>query len=194
MMNTGTTSQPNQNPIRTEQITLGGGCFWCLEAVFSDLNGVDEVLSGYTGGTVPDPTYREVCEGNTGHAEVVRVVFHSEVISLKEILQIFFTIHNPTTLNRQGADIGTQYRSAIFYQNSEQRKIAEEVKSKVERSKMWNGAVVTEIGPLKIFYPAEDYHQEYYRNNPDQPYCISVIGPKVLKFRKFYFEKLKSRN
>ena len=184
--------QMNQNHHKIEQITLGGGCFWCLEAVFSDLKGVDEVHSGYTGGSLPDPTYRQVCEGDTGHAEVVRIAFHPDIIALKEILRIFFAIHNPTTLNQQGADLGTQYRSAIFYQNSEQRKIAEEVISEVERSKIWNGAVVTETAPLKTFYPAEDYHQEYYRNNPDQPYCVAVIAPKVLKFRKFYFEKLKN--
>jgi peptide-methionine (S)-S-oxide reductase len=192
-MNQGVTSQLNQNHHKTEQITLGGGCFWCLEAVFSDLNGVEEVLSGYAGGTLPDPTYREICEGDTGHAEVVRVTFHPDVISLKEILRIFFTIHNPTTLNRQGADMGTQYRSAIFHQNLEQKKIADEVISEVELSKIWNGPVVTEVAPLKTFYPAEDYHQKYYRNNPDQPYCVAVIAPKVSKFRKFYFEKLKSR-
>lgn len=192
-MNQEMTSQLNKNHHKTEQITLGGGCFWCLEAVFSDLSGVEEVLSGYAGGTLPDPTYREICEGDTGHAEVVRVTFHPDVISLKEILRIFFTIHNPTTLNRQGADMGTQYRSAIFHQGPEQKKIAREVISEVELSKIWNGPVVTEVAPLKTFYPAEDYHQEYYRNNPDQPYCVAVIAPKVSKFRKFYFEKLKSR-
>lgn len=186
-------SQPHHPHHKTEEITLGGGCFWCLEAVFSDLNGVDEVLSGYAGGTLPDPTYREVCGGETGHAEVVRVAFHPGLISLKELLRIFFTIHNPTTLNRQGADFGPQYRSAIFYQNPEQKKGAEEVISEVEGSKVWNGAIVTEVAPLKTFYRAEEDHQEYYRKHPDQPYCVAVIAPKVSKFRKFYFEKLKKR-
>lgn len=186
-------AQSNNNTNKTEQITLAGGCFWCLDAVFSDLNGVDEVLSGYAGGSLPDPTYRQVCEGDTGHAEVVRITFQPDLISLKELLQIFFTIHNPTTLNRQGADIGTQYRSAIFYRSPEQKQIAEVVISEVERSKIWNGSVVTEISPLPKFYPAEDYHQEYYRNNPNQPYCVAVIEPKVLKFRKIYTDKLKKR-
>lgn len=174
-----------------EVITLGGGCFWCLEPIFDELIGVKSVESGYTGGTVVNPTYRQICSGNTGHAEVVQVTFDPNVVSLQEILQIFFTFHDPTTLNRQGADVGTQYRSAIFYHNEEQRKIAEQVMAEINAAHIWHGRIVTEVTPLTKFYQAEDYHQEYYQNNPSQGYCRMVIAPKVTKFRKQYVEKLK---
>jgi peptide-methionine (S)-S-oxide reductase len=174
-----------------ELATLGGGCFWCLEAVFQDLKGVEKVESGYTGGAGANPTYRQVCSGNTGHAEVVQVTFNPQVVSFKEILDVFFIIHDPTTLNRQGADAGTQYRSAIFYHTPEQKKIAEQVIQEISKAGIWDAPIVTEIAPLEAFYPAEDYHQEYYKINPDQPYCQMVIAPKVAKFRKQYFAKLK---
>jgi len=174
-----------------EVITLGGGCFWCLEPIFDELIGVKSVESGYTGGTVVNPTYRQICSGNTGHAEVVQVTFDPNVVSLQEILQIFFTFHDPTTLNRQGADVGTQYRSAIFYHNEEQRKIAEQMMAEINAAHIWHGRIVTEVTPLTKFYQAEDYHQEYYQNNPSQGYCRMVIAPKVTKFRKQYVEKLK---
>jgi peptide-methionine (S)-S-oxide reductase len=174
-----------------EIATLGGGCFWCLEAVFSDLRGVEKAESGYSGGAVTNPTYHQVCAGSTGHAEVVRVIFDPEVISFKEVLGIFFTIHDPTTLNRQGADVGTQYRSAIFYHTPEQKTVAAQVIKEVNAAGIWNAPIVTEVAPFKLFYPAEDYHQEYYKNNPEQIYCQMVIAPKVSKFRKEYLERLK---
>jgi peptide-methionine (S)-S-oxide reductase len=177
---------------RTEVATLGGGCFWCLEAVYEDLRGVEKVESGYSGGPVPNPTYRQVCTGTTGHAEVVQVRFDPEVVSYKEILEVFFTIHDPTTLNRQGADAGPQYRSAIFYHDEEQRHVAEEVISELEAKGVWDNPIVTEVTPFEAFYVAEDYHQGYYRNNAYQPYCQVVIAPKVAKFRKQYLEKLKA--
>jgi peptide-methionine (S)-S-oxide reductase len=176
----------------TEVATLGGGCFWCLEAVYEELRGVETVESGYAGGSVPNPTYRQVCTGTTGHAEVVRVEFDPEVVSFREILEVFFTIHDPTTLNRQGADVGTQYRSAIFYHDEEQRRVAEEVIAWVEAEGLYKNPVVTEVAPAGEFFVAEDYHQEYYRNNAYQPYCQVVIAPKVAKFRKQYLEKLKA--
>jgi peptide-methionine (S)-S-oxide reductase len=175
----------------TEVATLGGGCFWCLEAVYEELRGVEKVESGYSGGTVPDPTYRQVCTGTTGHAEVVQVTFDPEVVSFREILEVFFTIHDPTTLNRQGADVGTQYRSAIFYHDEEQKRVAGEVISELEAAHLWDDPIVTEVKPFDAFYRAEDYHQEYYRNNPEQPYCQIVIAPKVAKFRSKYLAKLK---
>ena len=174
-----------------EVATLGGGCFWCLEAVFQQLKGVEKVESGYAGGQLANPNYRQVCSGTTGHAEVVQVIFDPGTIAYKDILEVFFSTHDPTTLNRQGADIGTQYRSAIFYHTPDQKKIAEEVVEKIGSSGLWDGRIVTEITPFKAFYPAEDYHQEYYKTNPEQPYCQVVIAPKVAKFRKQYFEKLK---
>jgi peptide-methionine (S)-S-oxide reductase len=177
---------------RTEVATLGGGCFWCLEAVFEELRGVEKVESGYSGGPVPNPTYRQVCTGTTGHAEVVQVTFDPEVVSFKEILEVFFTIHDPTTLNRQGADVGPQYRSAIIYHDEEQRRIAEEVISELEAEGIWSDPIVTEVTPFEAFYVAEDYHQGYYRDNEYQPYCQVVIAPKVAKFRKQYLEKLKA--
>jgi peptide-methionine (S)-S-oxide reductase len=177
---------------RTEVATLGGGCFWCLEAVYEELRGVEKVESGYSGGPVPNPTYRQVCTGTTGHAEVVQVTFDPEAVSFKEILEVFFTIHDPTTLNRQGADVGPQYRSAIIYHDEEQRRVAEEVISELEAEGIWDAPIVTEVTPFEAFYVAEDYHQGYYRDNEYQPYCQVVIAPKVVKFRKQYLEKLKA--
>jgi len=171
--------------------TLGGGCFWCTEAVFSELKGVEKVESGYSGGTVPNPTYEQVCTGRTGHAEVAQITFNRTVISYKEILQIFFTVHDPTTLNRQGADVGTQYRSAIFYHNEEQRMIAEQVVREIEDAKIWDAPIVTQLAPFETFYKAEDYHQEYFKQNPYQSYCQVVVAPKVAKFRAHYRAKLK---
>lgn len=174
-----------------EVATLGGGCFWCLEAVYEQVQGVVRVESGYAGGTVPNPTYEEVCSGSTGHAEVVQVTFDPEAITFEELLEVFFTIHDPTTLNRQGADIGTQYRSAIFTHDERQRATAEAVIGRIETERIWANPIVTEVTPLEVFYKAEDYHQEYYRRNPGQPYCQVVIAPKVAKFRRRYFEKLR---
>ncbi|HEX8138435.1 MAG TPA: peptide-methionine (S)-S-oxide reductase MsrA [Pyrinomonadaceae bacterium] len=176
---------------RREVATLGGGCFWCTEAVFDELKGVERVESGYSGGTTVNPTYQEVCSGTTGHAEVVRVTFDPQVISFKEILQVFFSVHDPTTLNRQGADVGTQYRSVIFYHTDEQRRVAEEVIRELDAQKIWDGPIVTEVAPAEAFYEAEDYHQEYFRSNAAQPYCRMVVAPKVAKFRQYYREKLK---
>jgi peptide-methionine (S)-S-oxide reductase len=163
-----------------------------LEAVYDELRGVQQVESGYSGGEVPDPTYRQVCSGTTGHAEVVQVTFDPEVVSFREILEVFFTIHDPTTLNRQGADVGPQYRSAIFYHDEDQRRVAEEVISDLEAEGVWDDPIVTEVTPFDTYYVAEDYHQEYYRNNGYQPYCQVVIAPKVAKFRKQYLERLKA--
>lgn len=176
---------------KTEVITLGGGCFWCLEAVFDNLKGVTDVLSGYTGGKLPNPSYKMVCTGLTGHAEVVQVTFDPGQINLKEILEVFFSIHNPTTRNRQGADVGTQYRSAIFYHSPEQKAAAEEVIRELNAEKIWDHPIVTEIVPLKMFYSAEDYHQEYFARNPEQGYCQIVIAPKVAKFRQKYAGRMK---
>jgi peptide-methionine (S)-S-oxide reductase len=174
-----------------EVITLGGGCFWCIEAVFAELKGVEKVESGYSGGYTDSPTYREVCAGTTGHAEVIQVTYDPQVITLKEILEVFFAVHDPTTKNRQGADIGTQYRSVIFYQNEEQKAVAEQVIAEVDASQEYPKPVVTELMPLRRFYKAEDYHQEYFQNNSQQPYCRVVVSPKLDKFRKHFKEKLK---
>jgi peptide-methionine (S)-S-oxide reductase len=174
-----------------EVATLGAGCFWCIESVFDQLRGVEKVVSGYAGGRRPNPTYQQVCTGTTGHAEVVQVTFDPKIVSFKEILEIFFTIHDPTTLNRQGADVGTQYRSAIFYSSDEQKDIAEEVIKDFNSKGLWDRPIVTEVTPLTEFFPAEDYHQSYFEQNPNQPYCRAVIEPKVSKFRKQYFDKLK---
>lgn len=174
-----------------EIATLGGGCFWCLEAVYDELKGVEDVVSGYSGGKMPNPTYSQVCTGNTGHAEVVQITFDPEKISFKEILEVFFSIHDPTTRNRQGADVGPQYRSAIFYHSPEQKAVAEQVIQDIEAAKIWGKPVVTEVTPFSAFYPAEEYHQEYFANNPEQPYCQIVIAPKVAKFRKQHLERLK---
>jgi peptide-methionine (S)-S-oxide reductase len=174
-----------------EVATLGGGCFWCLEAVYDDLEGVVDVVSGYSGGHMLDPDYESVTKGNTGHAEVVQVTFDPQITSFKEILEVFFSIHDPTTLNRQGADVGTQYRSAVFYHTGGQKALAEEVIAEIEAAKIWAKPIVTEVSPLDVFYPAEDYHQEYYKRNPYQGYCQVVITPKVAKFRKKFAGKLK---
>jgi peptide-methionine (S)-S-oxide reductase len=175
----------------TEVATLGGGCFWCLEAVYDQLNGVISVESGYAGGHVVNPTYRQVCDGRTGHAEVVQITFDPSVVSFRELLEVFFTIHDPTTLNRQGADVGPQYRSAIFYHSPEQQQVAQEVIRELEAAKLWPNRFVTELTPFDRFYVAEDYHQEYFARNGGQPYCQVVIAPKVSKFRKQYLNKLK---
>ncbi len=177
-----------------EVATLGGGCFWCTEAVFSDLKGVVKVESGYSGGTVANPSYEQVCTGRTGHAEVAQITFDPEVISYKGILEVFFTVHDPTTLNRQGADVGTQYRSVIFYHNSEQRAVAEQVIKEITAAGIWDAPVVTQVEPVKAFYKAEDYHQQYFENNPRQPYCQIVVAPKVRKFREHYRDRLKVRS
>ena len=171
--------------------TLAGGCFWCLEAVFDELKGVHSVESGYAGGHMENPSYKEVCTGRTGHAEVVRVTFDEDVVSYRDLLNVFFGIHDPTTLNRQGADVGTQYRSAIFYHDEEQKKIAEEVIKDLEAQKIWDKPIVTTLEKMEVFYVAEDYHQEYFANNPYQPYCAAVVAPKVAKFRKHYMDMLK---
>jgi peptide-methionine (S)-S-oxide reductase len=173
-----------------EVATLGGGCFWCLEPIFKDLRGVDQVVSGYAGGAMPHPTYEQVCSGATGHAEVVQITFDPSVISFRELLEVFFTIHDPTTLNRQGADVGTQYRSAIFTHSAEQTATAEAVIAELNKDGPWDRPIVTEITPLRAFYPAEEYHQDYFIRNPGQSYCRIVIAPKVAKFRKQYLEKL----
>ena len=173
--------------------TLGAGCFWCVEAVFQDLNGVIEVKSGYSGGKIANPTYREVSSGLTGHAEVVQIVYDSSVISFDELLEVFWQTHDPTTLNRQGADVGTQYRSAIFYHSEHQKERAEYYKRKLNEEKAFDLPVVTEISPFNAFYVAEDYHQEYYNNNKDQPYCRVVIAPKVEKVKKVFGDKLKEK-
>jgi peptide-methionine (S)-S-oxide reductase len=171
--------------------TLAGGCFWCLEAVFDELKGVESVESGYCGGTQLNPTYAQVCDGNTGHAETVQVTFDPQVLSFHDLLTVFFAIHDPTTLNRQGADVGTQYRSAIFYHDEQQKEAAAQVIREITAAKIWEGPIVTEVTPFDKFYPAEDYHQEYYAHNSFQPYCRIVIAPKVSKFRKQFVERLK---
>ncbi len=186
MSNTG---QPESG--RKEVATLGGGCFWCLEAVYDQLRGVEDVVSGYAGGHVPNPSYEQVCTGTTGHAEVVQVTFDPQTISFREILQVFFAIHDPTTLNRQGADVGTQYRSAIFYHSPEQKAVAEQMIAELNAARLWPRPIVTEVTPFTAFYPAEAYHQEYFARNPGQGYCAFVIAPKVAKFRKEFMAKLK---
>ena len=178
-------------PQGKEIAILAGGCFWCLEAVYDELKGVEDVVSGYAGGRVPNPSYELVCTGATGHAEVVQITFDPETISFKEILEVFFTIHDPTTLNRQGSDVGTQYRSAIFYRTPEQKTIAEEVIAELNAEHIWDTPIITELRPFEKFYPAEGYHQEYFRKNPSQPYCRVVIAPKVAKFRKRFLDKLR---
>ena len=174
-----------------EVATLAGGCFWCLEAVFDDAKGVDAVESGYMGGHAENPTYEAVCGGATGHAEIVQITFDPTVVSFKELLQIFFVIHDPTTLNRQGNDVGTQYRSAIFYHSPQQKAAAEEVIAEITQAQLYGKPVVTELEPASTFHIAEGYHQEYYARNPRQPYCQAVVAPKVAKFRKHFLERLK---
>jgi peptide-methionine (S)-S-oxide reductase len=179
------------NGTGSEQATLGGGCFWCLEAVYTELRGISSVVSGYAGGSVVNPTYEQVCSGRTGHAEVVQITFDPAVISLREILEVFFTIHDPTTLNRQGADVGTQYRSVIFTHSPEQAAVALSVIQAVQGEGTWRARVVTQVEPLDVFYPAEAYHQQYFANNPQQPYCQVIIAPKIAKARRKYLELLK---
>ncbi len=175
-----------------EQATVAGGCFWCLEAVYINVLGVEKVQSGYTGGESPQPSYELVCSGSSGHAEVVQVTYDPERITYRELLEIFFTIHDPTTLNRQGADMGTQYRSAIFYHSPRQKEEAERLKADLEQEKVFHDPIVTEIAPLTTFYPAEDYHRDYYARNPGQGYCRAVVAPKVAKMRKEWAAKLKA--
>ncbi len=176
---------------RRAMATLAGGCFWCLEAVFQDLRGVEQVRSGYAGGSVPDPSYEAVCTGTTGHAEVVQITYDPEVIAFRDLLHVFFTIHDPTTLNRQGPDVGTQYRSAVFYHDDDQRREAETVIAELEAQGVWDAKIVTQVAPLTTFYPAEDYHRDYFRRHPDQAYCRAVVAPKVAKARKAFFDRLK---
>lgn len=171
---------------RTETATLGGGCFWCLEAIYQNVKGVSLVVSGYAGGSVDNPSYQAVCSGTTGHAEVMQITFDPDVISYNNILYIFWRMHDPTTPNRQAADVGTQYRSIIFYHDETQQEIAEHSRKQADASDLWDNAIVTEVVPLARFFPAEDYHQNYYRNNPRQPYCTMVIDPKVDKFKKSF--------
>ncbi len=178
---------------KVEIAVVGGGCFWCTEALFLELRGIRRVESGFCGGSVPNPTYAQVCTGSTGHAEAVRITYNPKEISYKQILRIFFTMHDPTTPNRQGADYGSQYRSVIFYSGARQKKAAQDVKRELEKEGVWEGPIVTQIEPLKEFYKAEDYHQDYYRNNPLQPYCMLVIRPKVAKLRKKYADMLRKR-
>lgn len=175
----------------TDTATFGNGCFWCTEAIFSELKGVLKVTSGYSGGTTKNPTYKEVCTGLTGHAECLQIVYDPTVISYEELLEVFWKTHDPTTLNRQGNDVGTQYRSVIFYHNEQQKALAEKYKKELNEARVFPNPVVTEIVPMKVFYPAENYHQEYYKLNGHEPYCQFVIRPKIEKFRKVFKDKLK---
>ncbi|MFP4024363.1 MAG: peptide-methionine (S)-S-oxide reductase MsrA [Thiohalospira sp.] len=181
----------SQNNKKMELATFGSGCFWCTEAIFEKIKGVESVVSGYSGGRVKNPTYKEVCTGNTGHAEVVQIKYNPEIISFKDLLEIFWQTHDPTTLNRQGADVGTQYRSVIFYHTGEQKKTAEIYKKKLDEANIYKNPIVTEITKFESFYKAEDYHQDYYENNKSQPYCSFVITPKLEKFKKIFQDKLK---
>jgi peptide-methionine (S)-S-oxide reductase len=183
-------TQTNQN---SAVATLAGGCFWCLEAVYDDMQGIRSVVSGYTGGRVDNPTYEQICTGTTGHAEVVQVTYDPAQLSFRDLLEVFFTIHDPTTLNRQGGDVGTQYRSAIFYHNEAQKETAESLIAELEAAKVWDNPIVTEVTALETFYPAEDYHQDYYENNAYQPYCQFVVRPKLEKFRQKFSQRRKSR-
>ena len=177
--------------VSLEVATLAGGCFWCIEEVFREVDGVENVVSGYTGGTIVNPTYEQVCTGKTGHAEAVQVKFNPSKLSYREILEIFFSVHDPTTLNRQGADVGTQYRSSIFYHNEQQKRVAEELTGELSRAQLWNRPIVTQIVPLGTFYPADVYHQEYFSRHPEQAYCQMVISPKISKFRKQWTKHIK---
>lgn len=185
-----TKAYPKENPM-SEIITLAGGCFWCTEAVFQRLNGVDTVISGYMGGHTVNPTYKEVCTGTTNHAEVIQITFQPDIISVEELLEVFFTTHDPTTLNRQGEDVGTQYRSGIFYHTEHQKAIAEKTIADLEKAKIFEDPIVTEITPASTFYPAEDYHQNYFNLHGTQPFCALVIDPKVKKLQKYFQDKLK---
>ncbi len=183
----------NTRPDGKASATLAGGCFWCLEAVYVELEGVEKVVSGYAGGAIPNPSYEQVCSGRTGHAEIVQVTFDPGVVTYEDLLGVFFTIHDPTTLNRQGNDVGTQYRSAIFSHDDEQKADAEQAIREITEARIWSRPIVTEIVPLTDFYAAEAYHQNYFKNNPYQPYCQVVVAPKVAKFRKQYFSRLKKQ-
>lgn len=190
-LNTKAISNTKGENSQLEKATLAGGCFWCIETIFEDLKGVENVESGYSGGRVENPTYEQVCSGTTGHAEVVQITFDPSVITYAKLLEIFFHIHDPTTLNRQGADVGEQYRSAIFYHSDSQKQTAEKVKKDIADSGLWNNPIVTEITKFEKFYNAEEYHQDYYKNNPEKGYCSIVIAPKVRKFYKEYKDYLK---
>jgi peptide-methionine (S)-S-oxide reductase len=183
--------EKGQDMDNLELVTFGAGCFWCVEAVYQRLDGVEKVVSGYTGGDVENPSYEAVCNGTTGHAEVCQIYYDPKVISFDELLEVFWKTHDPTTLNRQGADVGTQYRSVVFYHNEEQRRLTEEYKSKLDKAEIYDDPIVTEISPITEFYAAEDYHQNYYNNNSSQPYCSYVITPKLEKFNKVFSDKLK---
>ncbi|WP_437202851.1 peptide-methionine (S)-S-oxide reductase MsrA [Planctomicrobium sp. SH664] len=178
----------------TAKATFGGGCFWCTEAVFRELKGVDKVVSGYSGGVVKNPTYRQVCTGQTGHAEVIQITYHPEVVPFEKLLEVFFATHDPTTLNRQGHDEGTQYRSVVFYENEQQKKTTDEIIRKLNAAGAFANPIVTEVSPLQEFYPAEDYHQDYFALNGSQPYCQAVIRPKLDKFRKVFHDQLKTES
>lgn len=178
---------------KLETATLGGGCFWCVEAVFQGVRGVESLVSGYSGGTTENPTYREVCTGSTGHAEAVQITFDPGQLAYRDLLAVFFATHDPTTRDRQGADVGTQYRSVVFTHSDAQRKEAEDLIAELERERVFDRPIVTQVVPFERFYPAEDYHQSYFERNPTQPYCQAVIAPKVAKFRKHYLEKLKAQ-
>ena len=180
-----------QNNRNMELATFGTGCFWCTEAIFEQLKGVESAISGYSGGTVKNPTYKKICTGETGHAEVIQITFAPEIITYKELLEVFWQTHDPTTLNRQGADVGTQYRSVIFYHNAMQKELAENYKKKLDKAGIYNNPIVTEISDYSTFYKAEDYHQDYYNNNKSQSYCSFVITPKIEKFKKVFKDKLK---
>lgn len=177
---------------KTDTATLGGGCFWCLDAVYRGLKGVTKVESGYAGGHAPEPTYEQVCRGVTGHAEVVQVTYDPDEISYRDILEVFFTIHDPTTLNRQGADVGTQYRSIVLYHDKEQKKVAQEVVKGFTAEGLFDDPIVTELAPLDEYFPAEEHHQDYFARNPRQPYCAAVVAPKVAKFRAKWAKRLKA--
>jgi peptide-methionine (S)-S-oxide reductase len=174
-----------------EIATLGGGCFWCIDTIFRELKGVEKVESGYAGGRMPNPTYRDVCSGMTGHAEVVQVTFDPSVLSFRDLLGVFFTVHDPTTPDRQGADVGTQYRSIVLYHSDAQRDTAKQVIDELNTNKVWDDPIVTQVVPFTTFYSAETYHQDYYSQNQNQPYCQIVIAPKVAKFRKTYLDRLR---
>lgn len=176
-----------------ETITLGGGCYWCVEAVYENLNGVQSVMSGFAGGKNPNPTYKEVCSGNTGYAEVVQITYDKTITNLDEIFRVFFTVHDPTTLNRQGADVGTQYRSVIFYKDETQKQAALNLIAALKKAKIYSSPIVTTLEPYTKFYKADDYHQNYYANNKDQPYCQMVIQPKIEKFEKVFKDRLKKK-
>ena len=183
-------SQPEENSEK-EVATLAGGCFWCTEAAFSIIKGVEKIMPGYTGGTVPNPTYEQVSTGTTGHAEAAQITFDTKIISFKEILEIFFTMHDPTSLNRQGADVGTQYRSAIFYHNLKQKEVAEQLIDELNKEDIFNKTIVTSVEPLQVFYEAETYHKDYYKKHPKEAYCQAVIAPKIAKLQHRFIDKIK---